>query len=80
MPGLHLHRGKGREEKRGRGPDIVSVKIGHGRRDRVEFREGPGGILAERLYLIQSWKRQTERLGKSGEVFKPDLQMCFTGP
>jgi len=52
MPGLHLHSGKGREEKRRRGPDIVSVKLGHGRRDGVEFREGPGGIVAERLQTV----------------------------
>jgi hypothetical protein len=45
MPGLHLHRGMGRGAERGRGPDIVSVKIGHRRRDRVGFREGPEGIV-----------------------------------
>lgn len=49
MPGLHLHRGMCRGEKRGRGPDIVSVKIGHRRRDEVELREGPEGIVAGSL-------------------------------
>lgn len=49
MPGLHLHRGMGRGEKRRRGPDIVSVKIGHRRRDGVGFREGPEGIVTGRL-------------------------------
>jgi hypothetical protein len=34
-----------RGEERRRGPDIVSVKIGHRRWDRVEFREGPEGIV-----------------------------------
>jgi len=31
MPGLHLHRGMGRGEKRRRGPDIVSIKTGYRR-------------------------------------------------
>jgi hypothetical protein len=49
MPGLHLHRGMGRGEKRRWGPDIVSVKTGQGGRDGVEFREGPEGIVVARL-------------------------------
>jgi hypothetical protein len=52
MPVLHLHRGKSRGEKRRRDADIVSVKIGHGGRDGVEFREGPEGIVAERLQAV----------------------------
>ena len=52
MPGLHLHRGMGRGEKRRRGPDIVSVKMGHRRRDGAECREGPEGIVAGRLQTL----------------------------
>jgi len=54
MPGLHLHRRLGRGEERRRGPDIVSVKIGHRGRDGVEFREGPERIVAERLQTLHA--------------------------
>jgi len=52
MPGLHLHRRKGRGEKKRRGPDIVTVKTGHRRWDGVEFREGIVRIVAGRLQIL----------------------------
>jgi hypothetical protein len=49
--------GLGRGEKRRSGPDIVSVKIGHRRRDGVEFGEGQDGIvlaLSQEGYVLES--------------------------